>query len=223
MSTYVSLSQSELADVHAKLTGLFETLKAQGLKLDLTRGKPAPDQLDLSNALLALPGEGDYRAADGTDTRNYGGLAGLPELRAIFGELLGIPVANLYAQNNSSLEIMHRLITLAWIHGTVDGAVVLVGSPRWVDPGDLTYRVRDLEAQGMTVVVVHRDGAVAGAIGTLQAVETLAPNALRNLPAVSSSSASRWGSAGSEAAFHQADDDFHAATAATGPCRSTRL
>ena len=121
MSTYVSLSQSELADVHAKLTGLFETLKAQGLKLDLTRGKPAPDQLDLSNALLALPGEGDYRAADGTDTRNYGGLAGLPELRGIFGELLGIPVANLYAQNNSSLEIMHRLITLAWIHGTVDG------------------------------------------------------------------------------------------------------
>ncbi|MGV7637341.1 aminotransferase, partial [Mycobacterium kansasii] len=80
---------------------MFETLKAQGLKLDLTRGKPAPDQLDLSNALLALPGEGDYRAADGTDTRFYGGLSGLPELRGIFGELLGIPVANLYAQNYS--------------------------------------------------------------------------------------------------------------------------
>ncbi|GAA1098029.1 aminotransferase class I/II-fold pyridoxal phosphate-dependent enzyme [Tsukamurella strandjordii] len=121
MSTYVSMSPAELAAVHSDLTARYDKLKAAGLTLDLTRGKPAPDQLDLSNALLALPGEGDYRAADGTDTRNYGGLAGLPEIRAIFGDLLGIDSAQLYAQNNSSLEIMHRLITLAWIHGTVDG------------------------------------------------------------------------------------------------------
>ncbi|GAA0993468.1 aminotransferase class I/II-fold pyridoxal phosphate-dependent enzyme [Nocardiopsis tropica] len=121
MSTYVSMSPAELAAVHSDLTARYDKLKAAGLSLDLTRGKPAPEQLDLSNALLALPGEGDYRAADGTDTRNYGGLAGLPEIRAIFGDLLGIDSAQLYAQNNSSLEIMHRLITLAWIHGTVDG------------------------------------------------------------------------------------------------------
>lgn len=121
MSTYVSMSQADLAAVHTDLTARYDELKAAGLKLDLTRGKPSPEQLDLSNALLALPGEGDFRAADGTDTRNYGGLAGLPEIRAIFGELLGIDPALLYAQNNSSLEIMHRLITLAWIHGTVDG------------------------------------------------------------------------------------------------------
>lgn len=121
MSTYVSMSQADLAAVHTDLTARYDELKAAGLKLDLTRGKPSPEQLDLSNALLALPGEGDFRAADGTDTRNYGGLAGLPEIRAIFGELLGIDPAQLYAQNNSSLEIMHRLISLAWIHGTVDG------------------------------------------------------------------------------------------------------
>ncbi|GAB3130674.1 aminotransferase class I/II-fold pyridoxal phosphate-dependent enzyme [Tsukamurella serpentis] len=115
------MSPAELDEAHADLSARYEKLKAAGLALDLTRGKPAPDQLDLSNPLLALPGENDYRAADGTDTRNYGGLAGLPEIRAIFADLLGIPVANLYAQNNSSLEIMHRLITTAWIHGTVDG------------------------------------------------------------------------------------------------------
>ncbi|WP_345001786.1 aminotransferase class I/II-fold pyridoxal phosphate-dependent enzyme [Tsukamurella soli] len=115
------MSSAELADVHADLKARYEKLKSAGLKLDLTRGKPSPEQLDLSNELLSLPGDGDFRAADGTDTRNYGGLAGLAELRAIFGELLDIPADNLVAQNNASLEIMYRLVTFAALHGTVDG------------------------------------------------------------------------------------------------------
>ena len=77
----------------------YADLQAKQLHLDLTRGKPSPAQLDLSNALLELPGSGNdaYRDGEGTDTRNYGGLHGLTELRAIFGELLGIPVPNLIA------------------------------------------------------------------------------------------------------------------------------
>ncbi|HLR97781.1 MAG TPA: heavy metal translocating P-type ATPase, partial [Jiangellaceae bacterium] len=67
------------------------------------------------------------------------------------------------------------------IHGTVDGAEVRVGSPRWVDPGHLTDRVRALEAQGMTVVVVHRDGAVAGAIGVRDELRPEAPQVITNL------------------------------------------
>lgn len=58
---------------------------------------------------------------------------------------------------------------------------MLVGSPRWVDPGDLTYRVRDLEAQGMTVVVVHRDGAVAGAIGVRDELRPEVPEVITTL------------------------------------------
>ena len=61
------------------MTGAYDDLMGRGLKLDLTRGKPAADQLDLSNELLGLPGQDDFRAADGTDCRNYGGLDGLPE------------------------------------------------------------------------------------------------------------------------------------------------
>ena len=95
------------------------TCKAKKLKLDLTRGKPSPEQLDLSNALLSLPGD-DYRDGEGTDTRNYGGLHGLPELREIFGELLGIPVQNLIAGNNASLEMMHDVVVFSLLHGTVD-------------------------------------------------------------------------------------------------------
>ena len=70
-------------------------------------------------SLLSLPGD-DYRDGEGTDTRNYGGLHGLPELRAIFGELLGIPVPNLIAGNNSSLELMHDVVAFSMLYGGVD-------------------------------------------------------------------------------------------------------
>ncbi|MGO1317857.1 MAG: aminotransferase class I/II-fold pyridoxal phosphate-dependent enzyme, partial [Cellulomonadaceae bacterium] len=113
------LTADELAAEHERLTGAYADLAAKDLALDLTRGKPAPAQLDLSDALLSLPGK-DYRDGNGLDTRNYGGLTGLPELRAIFAELLNVPAENLLAGNNASLEIMHDLIVFALLHGTPD-------------------------------------------------------------------------------------------------------
>lgn len=123
---FSSLRREELAAVHARNQEDYAELQGMKLALDLTRGKPSSEQLDLSNALLSLPGE-DYRDAEGTDTRNYGGLHGLPGLRAIFGELLGIPVPNLIAGNNASLEMMHDVIAFSMLYGGVD-------SPRpWKD------------------------------------------------------------------------------------------
>ncbi|MDT7664101.1 MAG: hypothetical protein QOD04_3657, partial [Pseudonocardiales bacterium] len=61
----------------------YDALVARGITLDLTRGKPSAAQLDLAAPMLSMPGP-DYRAADGSDARNYGNLRGLPELRAIF-------------------------------------------------------------------------------------------------------------------------------------------
>ncbi|HVL85814.1 MAG TPA: aminotransferase class I/II-fold pyridoxal phosphate-dependent enzyme [Pseudonocardia sp.] len=84
-----------------------------GMTLDLTRGKPSSAQLDLSGPMLALPGDGVHTAADGTDTRNYGGLHGLPELRALFAPFLQVPPAQLIAANNSSLELMHDTLVHA--------------------------------------------------------------------------------------------------------------
>jgi DNA-binding transcriptional MocR family regulator len=104
------------------LEAQYSDLKSSGLSLDLTRGKPSPAQLDLSNALLSLPGPDDYRDTSGTDLRNYGGADGLPELRAIFGELLGIPVAQLLAYGNASLAIMHDSIVHALLHGVPGGS-----------------------------------------------------------------------------------------------------
>ncbi|MEP9416378.1 aminotransferase class I/II-fold pyridoxal phosphate-dependent enzyme [Gordonia sp. VNQ95] len=116
-----SKSADELRATQDDLRKLYDALCAAGLKLDLTRGKPAPEQLDLSNELLALPGD-EYKAADGTDTRNYGGLTGLPELRAIFGELLAVDPANLIAFGNASLDLMHHLVTFGLLKGTADSA-----------------------------------------------------------------------------------------------------
>jgi DNA-binding transcriptional MocR family regulator len=129
MVSFDSLSPDELAALHALRQQDYAALQAKKLALDLTRGKPSAQQLDLSNQLLSLPGD-DYRDAEGTDTRNYGGLHGLPELRAIFGELLGIPVQNLIAGNNASLEMMHDIVAFSLLYGGVD-------SPRpWIQEQD---------------------------------------------------------------------------------------
>jgi DNA-binding transcriptional MocR family regulator len=116
------LSTSELTRHHVDLRREYETLQARGLVLDLTRGKPSAEQLDLSEPLLGLPGAGKHLAGDGTDTRNYGGLRGLTELRTIFGELLQVPVEQLVAFGNSSLELMHECVLHAVLFGVPGSA-----------------------------------------------------------------------------------------------------
>ncbi|NUR83703.1 MAG: aminotransferase class I/II-fold pyridoxal phosphate-dependent enzyme [Nonomuraea sp.] len=103
----------------------YAALVQQGLKLDLTRGKPSPRQLDLANPMLELPRS--FRAADGTDGRNYGNLQGLAELRELFGPLLQVPAGQLVVGDNSSLRLMHDTIVSALL-SEVPGA-----ERRWVD------------------------------------------------------------------------------------------
>jgi DNA-binding transcriptional MocR family regulator len=110
----------------------YQALREQGMKLDLTRGKPSPEQLDLSMDLLSLPGP-DYRAADGTDTRNYQGLQGLRELREIFAPALQVPVDQLIAFGNGSLELMHDTLVNALL-------TALPGAERrWVEEERVTF------------------------------------------------------------------------------------
>jgi aspartate/methionine/tyrosine aminotransferase len=88
----------------------YDDLLARGLSLDLTRGKPSPAQLSLASGLLDQAMGDAYWSADGTDCRNYGGLQGLAELRAIFSGFLQVPVDQLVAADNSSLALMHDCI-----------------------------------------------------------------------------------------------------------------
>ena len=82
----------------------YDTFKAKGLALDLTRGKPSAAQLDLSNELLSLPGA-DYLSEGATDCRNYGGLQGLVEARRLFSGVMGAPPEQVVVSTNSSLAI----------------------------------------------------------------------------------------------------------------------
>ncbi len=114
-----SLGHEELLAEHQRQTANYQALVAEKLALNLTRGKPSPEQLDLSNRLLSLPGD-DYTDPDGTDCRNYGGIKGLPALREIFGEILRVPTGNIVAAGNASLEVMHDLIVFSLLRGTPD-------------------------------------------------------------------------------------------------------
>jgi DNA-binding transcriptional MocR family regulator len=118
--TFDGLSAAEIQALHAEQLQAYDRLKDAGLALDLTRGKPSAEQLDLSSDLLTLPGE--HRAADGTDTRNYGGLTGLLDLREMFAELLHVPVSQLLAGDNASLALMHDTLVFALLLGTPDSA-----------------------------------------------------------------------------------------------------
>jgi DNA-binding transcriptional MocR family regulator len=127
--SFLSLGREELQAEHEQQRRNYADLQAKKLVLDLTRGKPSSEQLDLSNALLSLPGDANFRDDEGTDTRNYGGQHGLTGLRAIFGELLGIPVPNLIAGNNASLELMHDVVVFAMLHGTIDSSRPWIREP----------------------------------------------------------------------------------------------
>ncbi len=106
-----------LADLQAR----YADLQGRGLKLDMTRGKPAPEQLDLSDDLFTLPGNRDHRTESGEDARNYGGVQGLAEVRALFAPVLGASPDRIAVGNNSSLALMHDCIAYALLKGVPGG------------------------------------------------------------------------------------------------------
>ena len=100
--------QSELLDI-------FETYIDAGLKLDLTRGKPAAEQLDLSNDLDGIL-EGFYLLQGGTDVRNYGGILGIPEARQLGAEFMGVKSEQVMVGGNSSLNLMYQYVEHMMAH-----------------------------------------------------------------------------------------------------------
>lgn len=116
-----------------ELTAQYESYRAQNLKLDMSRGKPGPEQLELTAELLdSLDSHSNYIAEDGMDVRNYGGLTGIPEARRLFGDLLGVPAEMVIIGGNSSLNLMYDYIATAYCKG-------IVGCEPWCRQGTVKF------------------------------------------------------------------------------------
>ena len=125
------LDHDQLLARERELDATYRRFRDAGLTLDLTRGKPSPAQLALSDGLDTV--EGGLVAADGTDTRNYGGIDGLPEARALGAALLGVRPDEVIAGGNSSLTLMYLYLLNAWLYGP--------GGPgsAWHDTGTVRF------------------------------------------------------------------------------------
>ena len=118
---YKDLSKEELSSLKDSLAKKYDEYKAEGLKLDMSRGKPSTAQLNLSNDLNdVLNSSSDYKSENGLDVRNYGILDGIPECKRLFAELLDVSADNLIVFGASSLNIMYDYIAQCMIYGAGD-------------------------------------------------------------------------------------------------------
>lgn len=114
-------SVEQLQQWEAELSSQYETAKAQNLQLDLTRGKPSTQQVQISDHLDGIL-EGNYLDSDGTDTRNYGGLDGIASARKLGADMLGVNTDEIIAAGNSSLTLMYQSVLFASLFGPAEEA-----------------------------------------------------------------------------------------------------
>lgn len=117
MKNYNLMNKQELLDEKKEILKKYENFKKKKLKLDMSRGKPSAQQLDLSMDMLSSINSNTDCVINGTDYRNYGILEGIPELRSLFGEIMGVNAENVIVGGNSSLNMMFDTISCFMTHG----------------------------------------------------------------------------------------------------------
>ncbi len=128
------MSKAALAAEYEALKGAYEKVKAKGLKLDISRGKPCTEQLNLSDGMLkCVQTAEDCKTENGFDCRNYGLFDGVPEAKKLFSELLNMPAENIIVGGSSSLNFMYDTLARAMIYG-------VCGSERpWAKEGKVKF------------------------------------------------------------------------------------
>ncbi len=121
--TLREFSKADLKEFYAAQTSLLEEYKQRGLKLDMSRGKPSTEQLDLSNEMLTHCLDGDHFSESGVDCRNYGVLDGIYEAKRLFMDMIGVGRWEIIIGGNSSLQMMYDVLAKAMLLG-------VKGSPR---------------------------------------------------------------------------------------------
>ena len=120
MRRFTELDKEELLGLKEELDQEYNEIKARGLKLDMSRGKPSTDQLDLSMGMMdVLYANADLRCETGVDCRNYGVIDGIPEAKRLLGEISEVPPENIIIFGNSSLNVMFDTIARSMTHGVM--------------------------------------------------------------------------------------------------------
>ena len=128
---YSSMSREELQAELNSVKAEYDSLKAQGLSIDMSRGKPGADQLDISDGMLKVFEDGDFKCESGIDVRNYGLLDGIPECKKLFADLLGVKPENVIVGGNSSLSMMFDFVSQCMYNGA--------GFTPWAQQGKVKF------------------------------------------------------------------------------------
>ena len=125
MKPYAEMTKEELRSLRARLKAEYKEYQAKGLSLNMARGKPCTEQLDLSMGMMDVLGSGDdLTCEDGTDCRNYGVLDGIREAKELIGDMMENPIDSIIIYGNSSLNVMYDTISRSMTHG-------VMGSTPW--------------------------------------------------------------------------------------------
>lgn len=118
MQAYANMTKEQLLEEEAKLRQVYQEYQGRGLQLDMSRGKPSPEQLDLAMELLnALDTETVMKAENGLDVRNYGGLDGIPEAKRLMADMMDVKPEQVIVCGNSSLNTMYDMVARGMLKG----------------------------------------------------------------------------------------------------------
>ena len=120
MKPYSEMTKEELLELKRDLSDQYREFQGKNLTLDMSRGKPSAEQLDLSMGMMdVLSSDSDLTCEDGTDCRNYGGLDGISEAKELLADMIEVPADNIIIYGNSSLNVMYDTISRSVTHGVM--------------------------------------------------------------------------------------------------------
>lgn len=133
MQAYANMTKEQLLEEEAKLRQVYQEYQGKGLQLDMSRGKPSPEQLDLAMELLnALDTETVMKAENGLDVRNYGGLDGIPEAKRLMADMMDVKPEQVIVCGNSSLNTMYDMVARGMLKG-------FLGETPWCKLGKVKF------------------------------------------------------------------------------------
>ena len=131
IKSYLEMSREELLAELDSVMKEYDKLKAEGLNIDMSRGKPGADQLDISDGMNKVLDDGNFKCESGLDVRNYGILDGIPECKKLFADLLQVKPENVIIGGNSSLSLMFDYVAQCMYMGA--------GFTPWAQQGKVKF------------------------------------------------------------------------------------